>query len=101
MNGPHKTMPAWALQTDSPQTSSNVIAFQSIGLPPGEAENKQTSHHCTGFLTLCILVLITQECLFCGVFFLVKAYSPPSSASHPNPRVLWDWHLLDARQNGL
>lgn len=70
---------------------STAPAFQSLGLPLGEAENKQTRQRRAGLLTYCRLVLITQECLVRGVLLFFLRLAPPSLFLPPKPREADGW----------
>lgn len=87
---------AWAAWVTRPRgqpapTESTALAFQSLGLPLGEAENKQTRQRRAGLLTCCLLVLITQECLVCGVLLFFLRLTPPSLSLPPKPREADCW----------
>lgn len=80
----------WAWRQLAP-IESTALAFQSLGLPLGEAENKQTRQRRAGLLTYCLLVLITQECLVCGVLLFFLRLTPPSLFLPPKPREADCW----------
>ena len=73
---------AWPQRQPAP-AESTALAFQSLGLPLGAAENKQTRHRRAGLRTHCLLVLITQECLGCGVLLFFLRLAPPSLCLPP------------------
>lgn len=73
-----------ALETADPMEST-ALAFQSLGLPLGEAENKQSRQRRAALLTYSLLVLITQECLVCGVLLFFLRLAPPALFLPPKP----------------